>query len=74
MRSNNMKSGVVRLLAATVLAAGGAASAEWRVLEEAREIIDISAVLTGKPEKPVQTYKSAGENPIPDDDWPDYVA
>jgi hypothetical protein len=72
MRSNNMKSGVVSLLAATVLAAGSTASAEWRVLEEAREIIDISAVLAGKPEQPVQTYKSAGENPIPDDDWPDY--
>jgi hypothetical protein len=46
---------------------------EWRILEEAHEIIDISNVLLGAPEMPVATYKSAGDNPIPDDVWLDYV-
>jgi hypothetical protein len=46
---------------------------EWKVLEEAHEIIDISNVLLGAPEMPVSTYKSAGDNPIPDDLWLDYV-
>jgi hypothetical protein len=46
---------------------------EWNILEEAYEIIDISNVVSGAPEKPVATYKSAGLNPIPDDLWTDYT-
>jgi hypothetical protein len=34
---------------------------EWRVLEEAREIVDIKNVLAGNPNLPVQTYKRSGE-------------
>jgi hypothetical protein len=36
----------------------------WKLLEEAQEIINIGAVLTGHPEEPVATYKSSGSNPI----------
>jgi hypothetical protein len=43
----------------------------WALLEEAHEIINIETVLT-TPQKPVATYKSAGDNPIPDELWPDY--
>jgi hypothetical protein len=46
---------------------------EWRLLQEAHEIIDITNVLKGAPQLPVATYKSAGDNPIPDALWPDYV-
>ena len=67
-----MRSPVIGLLAATFLTASGPVSAEWRVLEEAREIIDITAVLSGHPEQPVQTYKSAGDNPVPENVWPSY--
>jgi hypothetical protein len=45
---------------------------EWKVLEEAFEIVDIASVMTD-PSKPVKTYKSSGGNPIPDDEWPDYT-
>jgi hypothetical protein len=68
------------LVAATVLCfANVAHAAEWRVLEEAREIVDIGNVLSGKPYLPVQTYKSADDPAIDDDneiseeDWKDYV-
>ncbi|HET6519908.1 MAG TPA: hypothetical protein VFG47_08805 [Geminicoccaceae bacterium] len=44
----------------------------WALLEEAHEIIDIATVLT-QPELPVATYKSAGDNEIPDELWPDYL-
>jgi hypothetical protein len=43
----------------------------WALLEEAHEIINIKTVLT-KPQEPVATYKSAGDNPIPDELWPDF--
>jgi hypothetical protein len=72
MGHNHMRTPVSGLLAFTLLAASGPVSAEWRVLEEAREIIDITAVLSGRPEQPVQTYKSAGDNPVPDNVWPSY--
>src|SRR5881397_2900588 len=50
-----------------------AAKLEWKVLEEAHEIINIGTVLAAHPEEPVATYKSAGSSPIPDDLWPAYV-
>lgn len=40
----------------------------WNELEVAHEIIDIGTVYTA-PEEALRTYKSAGENPIPDDVW-----
>jgi hypothetical protein len=67
-----MRSPLLGLLSAALLIASGPVSAEWRILEEAREIIDITAVLSGRPDLPVQTYKSAGENPVPDDVWLTY--
>jgi hypothetical protein len=46
---------------------------DWKVLEEAYEIINIGTVYT-HPEQPLATYKSGGSNPIPDELWPDYSA
>jgi hypothetical protein len=43
----------------------------WALLEEAHEIVNIETVLTD-PQEPVATYKSAGDNPIPDHLWPGY--
>jgi hypothetical protein len=40
----------------------------WAMLEEAHEIINIETVFTN-PQEPVATYKSAGDNPIPDNLW-----
>ncbi|TVQ83838.1 MAG: hypothetical protein EA400_18480 [Chromatiaceae bacterium] len=67
-----MRATALCLLAGALLAASGPVAAEWRVLEEAREIINIASVLSGRPDLPVQTYKSAGDNPVPDDVWPSY--
>jgi hypothetical protein len=71
---------ITSLVAATALClATGAHALEWRVLEEAREIVDIKNVLAGKPYLPVQTYKSVddpaidGNNEIPEEEWKDYV-
>jgi hypothetical protein len=50
----------------------GNRSDDWKVLEEAFEIIDISSVMTD-PSKPVKTYKSSGANPVPDEVWRDYT-
>jgi hypothetical protein len=48
-------------------------SGGWNLLEEAHEIVDIRNVLSGHPEMPVATYKSAGANPVPDELWPVYT-
>jgi hypothetical protein len=40
----------------------------WNELEVAHEIIDIGTVYRG-PEEALPTYKSAGDNPIPDSVW-----
>ena len=64
---------IVLLSFLAVLPTLKAAQLEWKVLEEAHEIINIGTVLAGHPEQPVATYKSAGSSPIPDDLWPAYV-
>jgi hypothetical protein len=73
-----------RVMAAAVLVLGGVAAGsvpamaapdhrgEWKVLEEAFEIVDIGSVMTD-PSMPVKTYKSSGEHPVPDEVWPDYT-
>jgi hypothetical protein len=50
-----------------------APDSQWKVLEEAHEIINIGNVLMGDPELPVSTYKSGGTNPVPDELWPEYT-
>jgi hypothetical protein len=74
-----MRSAVTSLVATIAVCLATVAHAQWRVLEEAREIVNIGNVLGGRPNLPVQTYKSAddpsidGDNEIPAEAWPDYV-
>lgn len=61
-----------------ILLGGTSLQAEWNVLEEAHEIVDIGSVYLHL-EQPVLTYKSAddpnapGDTQVPDDVWPGYT-
>src|SRR6266567_4674553 len=72
LRGIALASGLVAVLPDAAISAPNP-QLEWKVLEEAHEIINIEPVLAGHPEEPLATYKSAGSNPIPDDLWPAYT-